>query len=33
MSEDSFMADLIAAIDATGATLGFDAPEEVMKEN
>ena len=25
MSEDSFMADLIAAIDATGATLGFDA--------
>ena len=25
MSEDSFMVDLIAAIDATGATLGFDA--------
>ena len=25
MSEDSIMADLIAAIDATGATLGFDA--------
>ena len=25
MSEDSFMGDLIAAIDATGATLGFDA--------